>query len=109
MVKQTKVFGRCSAEDNLVAGLCVLRDDGLGVPYDLVRSGMAASPSAVRETCVPSSLPGLAKYARRLLACFLNFRLHHHARSFGTCKRSLRKNRGRWRLNGLRFAFSKWE
>jgi hypothetical protein len=33
-----KVFGRFRAEEDLVEGLCVLRDDGLGVPYELVRS-----------------------------------------------------------------------
>jgi len=33
-----KVFGRSNAEEGLVEGLCVLRDDGLGVPYELIRS-----------------------------------------------------------------------
>ena len=33
-----KVFGRSRTEDDLVEGLCVLRDDGSGVPYELVRS-----------------------------------------------------------------------
>jgi hypothetical protein len=30
------VFGQFTCEENLVEGLCVLRDDGFGVPYDLV-------------------------------------------------------------------------
>jgi len=33
-----KVFGRSRTEEDLVEGLCVLRDDGSGVPYELVRS-----------------------------------------------------------------------
>jgi hypothetical protein len=33
-----KVFGRFGTEEDLVQGLSVLRDDGLGVPYELVRS-----------------------------------------------------------------------
>jgi hypothetical protein len=33
-----KVFSRFDAEDDLVAGLCLLRDDGSGVPYELLRS-----------------------------------------------------------------------
>ena len=32
-----KVFGWFDAEEDLVEGLCVLRDDGSGVPYELVR------------------------------------------------------------------------
>jgi hypothetical protein len=33
-----KTFARFQREDDLVAGLCVLRDDGSGVPYELLRS-----------------------------------------------------------------------
>jgi hypothetical protein len=33
-----KTFARFRGEADLVAGLCVLRDDGSGVPYDLLRS-----------------------------------------------------------------------
>ena len=33
-----KTFSRFQGEDDLVAGLCVLRDDGSGVPYELLRS-----------------------------------------------------------------------
>jgi hypothetical protein len=33
-----KTFSRFQAEDDLVAGLCVLRDDGSGFPYELLRS-----------------------------------------------------------------------
>jgi hypothetical protein len=33
-----KVFSRSRTEEDLVEGLCVLRDDGSGVPYELVRS-----------------------------------------------------------------------
>lgn len=33
-----KVFGQFTGEDDRVQGLCVLRDDGSGVPYELVRS-----------------------------------------------------------------------
>ena len=33
-----KVFGQFTGEEELVGGLCVLRDDGSGVPYELVRS-----------------------------------------------------------------------
>jgi hypothetical protein len=33
-----KVFGQSRTEEGLVEGLCVLRDDGSGVPYELVRS-----------------------------------------------------------------------
>jgi hypothetical protein len=33
-----KVFAQFSGEENLVEGLCVLRDDGSGVPYELFRS-----------------------------------------------------------------------
>jgi hypothetical protein len=33
-----KVFGQFSSEDDRVEGLCALRDDGSGVPYELVRS-----------------------------------------------------------------------
>jgi hypothetical protein len=33
-----KVFGRSRTEEDLVEGLCGLRDDGSGVPYELVRS-----------------------------------------------------------------------
>src|SRR5262249_32964439 len=33
-----KIFGQFSNEKDLVEGLCVLRDDGFGVPYELVRS-----------------------------------------------------------------------
>ena len=32
-----KVFGQFTSEDDRVEVLCVLRDDGLGVPYELVR------------------------------------------------------------------------
>ena len=32
-----KAFSRFQGEDDLVAGLCVLRDDGSGVPYELLR------------------------------------------------------------------------
>ena len=31
-------FSRFQKEDDLVAGLCVLRDDGSGFPYELLRS-----------------------------------------------------------------------
>jgi len=33
-----KVFGQFTGEDDRVQGLCILRDDGSGVPYELVRS-----------------------------------------------------------------------
>jgi hypothetical protein len=33
-----KTFSRFQSEDDLVAGLCVLRDDGSGFPYELLRS-----------------------------------------------------------------------
>jgi hypothetical protein len=33
-----KVFGQFTSEDDRVEGLCVLRDDGSGVPYEFVRS-----------------------------------------------------------------------
>jgi hypothetical protein len=33
-----KVFARFQKNDDLVAGLCVLRDDDSGVPYELLRS-----------------------------------------------------------------------
>jgi hypothetical protein len=33
-----KVFGHFTSEDDRVEGLCLLRDDGSGVPYELVRS-----------------------------------------------------------------------
>lgn len=33
-----KVFGQFTGEDDLVEGLCVLQDDGSGVPYELIRS-----------------------------------------------------------------------
>lgn len=33
-----KTFSRFQSEDDLVAGLCVLRDDGSGVRYELLRS-----------------------------------------------------------------------
>lgn len=33
-----KTFSRFLAEDDLVAGLCVLRDDGAGFPYELLQS-----------------------------------------------------------------------
>lgn len=33
-----KVFGQFAGEDDRVQGLCILRDDGSGVPYELVRS-----------------------------------------------------------------------
>lgn len=33
-----KTFSRFQGEDDLVAGLCVLRDDGSGFPYELLRS-----------------------------------------------------------------------
>lgn len=33
-----KVFGQFTSEDDRVEGLCILRDDGSGVPYELVRS-----------------------------------------------------------------------
>jgi len=33
-----KTFSRFQAQDDLVAGLCVLRDDGSGFPYELLRS-----------------------------------------------------------------------
>lgn len=33
-----KVFGEFTSEDDRLEGLCVLRDDGSGVPYELVRS-----------------------------------------------------------------------
>jgi hypothetical protein len=33
-----ETFSRFQREDDLVAGLCVLRDDGSGLPYDLIRS-----------------------------------------------------------------------
>ena len=33
-----KVFGQFTSEEDLVEGLCVLRDDGSGVPYEFVRS-----------------------------------------------------------------------
>jgi hypothetical protein len=33
-----KVFCQFAGEDDLVQGLCILRDDGSGVPYELVRS-----------------------------------------------------------------------
>jgi hypothetical protein len=33
-----RVFGQLSSEDDRVQGLCILRDDGSGVPYELIRS-----------------------------------------------------------------------
>jgi hypothetical protein len=33
-----RVFGQFTGEDDRVQGLCILRDDGSGVPYELVRS-----------------------------------------------------------------------
>ncbi len=33
-----KVFGAFTSDDDRVQGLCILRDDGSGVPYELVRS-----------------------------------------------------------------------
>jgi hypothetical protein len=33
-----KVFGQFAGEDDRVEGLCILRDDGSGVPFELVRS-----------------------------------------------------------------------
>ncbi len=33
-----KIFGQFTSEEGLVEGLCMLRDDGSGVPYELVRS-----------------------------------------------------------------------
>jgi hypothetical protein len=33
-----KVFSQFAGEDDRVEGLCILRDDGSGVPYELVRS-----------------------------------------------------------------------
>src|SRR6185312_8852801 len=33
-----KVFGQFTKEEDLVEGLCVLRDGGSGVPYEFVRS-----------------------------------------------------------------------
>jgi hypothetical protein len=33
-----KVFAQFAGEDDRVQGLCILRDDGSGVPYELVRS-----------------------------------------------------------------------
>ena len=33
-----KTFARFQEEDELVAGLCVLRDDGSGIPYEIFRS-----------------------------------------------------------------------
>jgi hypothetical protein len=33
-----KVFAHFSGEDDRVEGLCILRDDGSGIPYELVRS-----------------------------------------------------------------------
>lgn len=33
-----KAFSRFKGEDDLVAGLCVLRDDGSGLPYELLRT-----------------------------------------------------------------------
>jgi hypothetical protein len=33
-----RTFAQFQKEDNLVAGLCVLRDDGSGVPYEILRS-----------------------------------------------------------------------
>jgi hypothetical protein len=34
----TKAFARFQKEADLVAGLCVLRDDGSGIPYEILRS-----------------------------------------------------------------------
>lgn len=39
-----KVFGQFAGEDDRVQGLCILRDDGSGVPYELVRSMENAFP-----------------------------------------------------------------
>ncbi|HTF24917.1 MAG TPA: hypothetical protein VK937_13540 [Candidatus Limnocylindria bacterium] len=33
-----KAFARFQKEADLVAGLCVLRDDGSGIPYEILRS-----------------------------------------------------------------------
>jgi hypothetical protein len=33
-----KVFSQFTGEEDLVEGLCVLRDDGAGLPYELLRS-----------------------------------------------------------------------
>lgn len=63
-----KVFGQFTSEDDRVEGLCVLRDDGLGVPYELVRSLEEAflehrpyGPSSSTYTLVPRGSNGLRK------------------------------------------------
>lgn len=48
-----KVFGQFTSEHDRVEGLCVLRDDCSGVPYDLVRSMEDAFLE--RRPCGPSS------------------------------------------------------
>jgi hypothetical protein len=63
-----KVFGQFTGEDDRVQGLCVLRDDGAGVPYELVRSMENAflerrpvGPSGSAYTLAPLGCNGVRK------------------------------------------------
>ncbi len=63
-----KVFSQFAGEDDRVEGLCILRDDGSGVPYELVRSMEEAflehrpyGPGSNTYTIVPRGSNALRK------------------------------------------------
>jgi hypothetical protein len=71
-----KVFSHFASEDDRVEGLCILRDDGSGVPYEFVRSMESAflehrpyGPSSGAYTLSPRGCNAIRKRLFEMVIC----------------------------------------